>query len=78
MVSRFTAANGQALLLEILADETILRGTSNIAGFAAHCELIEVAAGTPLIKQGDTGMLMGRHLRARKRTPSRNDQAGFG
>jgi CRP/FNR family transcriptional regulator, cyclic AMP receptor protein len=53
MISRFTGSSGQALLHDVLADESVLRGIPNLAEFIAGCELLEVAQGSELIRQGE-------------------------
>jgi CRP/FNR family cyclic AMP-dependent transcriptional regulator len=54
MISRFAGDSGQNLLLEVLSDESILRGMPNLSNFIAACALQEVAIGTELIKQGES------------------------
>ncbi len=54
MLSRFSGEAGQKLLLDIVNDETLLRGTPDLESFIAGCELIEIASGKELIKQGDS------------------------
>ena len=54
MISRFTSETGKELLLEVLNDESVLRGVPDLANFVQGCELEEVPAGTELIRQGDS------------------------
>jgi CRP/FNR family transcriptional regulator, cyclic AMP receptor protein len=54
MISRFTGDSGQNLLLEVLSDESVLRGTPNLSHFITGCALKEVPIGTELIKQGES------------------------
>jgi hypothetical protein len=53
MITRFSGDAGRKLLLDISADETVLRGISGLPEFVASCRLEEVESGTVLITQGD-------------------------
>lgn len=79
MVSRFTGNSGQNLLLQVLSDESVLRGIPNLSEFITGCELREVSVGTELIKQGESDndifmivsgsfdmFINGRHLTSRR------------
>jgi predicted nucleotide-binding protein len=54
MISRFTGPAGEVLLLGVLTDESVLRGMPEIKTFLAGCELLEVAQGSELIRQGQS------------------------
>ncbi len=54
MMSRFSNDAGQKLLLDILNDETVLRGTPGLPRFLSLCKLEEIEPGTELIKQGNS------------------------
>jgi CRP/FNR family cyclic AMP-dependent transcriptional regulator len=52
MLSRFKGVSGRALLLDVLASTTLLRGLTDLSEFIDNCEFFEVAAGNTIISQG--------------------------
>ncbi len=52
MMSRFTGASGRELLLEVLAESSLLRGIPDLGTFVDGCEILEVPEGSHLIEQG--------------------------
>ena len=53
MLSRFTGPDGRTLLLQVIEEESILRGLPEFESLVDKCEVMEIAAGTEIIKQGD-------------------------
>ena len=55
LISRFTGPNGRRILLDILKDQKMVAGNIALAERIASCgQLIEVAAGTEIIEQGES------------------------
>jgi CRP/FNR family cyclic AMP-dependent transcriptional regulator len=52
MLSRFSGQSGRALLLEVLAESSLLRGIPNLDEFVNGCDILEVPEGSRLIEQG--------------------------
>jgi CRP/FNR family cyclic AMP-dependent transcriptional regulator len=52
MLSRFQGQAGRELLLEVLSDTSLLRGTSELGLFVDGCEILEIASGSQIIQQG--------------------------
>ncbi len=54
MISRFNGSAGKDLLFEVLSNNNLLRGVSNIDEFVEISELVEVPKGQQIIVQGGT------------------------
>jgi CRP/FNR family cyclic AMP-dependent transcriptional regulator len=54
MLHRFTGDDGKQLLREILSGTTLLREPSSIDSFLDASELIEIASGQAIIRQGES------------------------
>lgn len=52
MLSRFAGDAGRALLLEVLSDTSLLRGTTALQEFVDGCDISDVPAGSEIIRQG--------------------------
>lgn len=51
MLSRFQGEAGRKLLLEVLSEESVIRGADGFEAFIDQCKLLEVESGTELISQ---------------------------
>src|SRR5690349_8190072 len=52
MLSRFSGAAGKELLLDVLADTSLLRGVADLGDFVGECEVCDIPLGSEIIQQG--------------------------